>query len=265
MSNDNTDLISVSVNKRTTDEYTPPTQSANTLFRFFTKSDYLYNALEKKALIPRYYGENISYLDIGYHSISYPMICFCDITVHRLETHMELYGKYGIAFSKSWGIPKGIQPLQYVNKHSILRNDFTEAFSSAIENEAESPAANYLLTHMYFMKPIEGTMPRNDVEIPRNFTDECEWRFIPNVTSISLPQIVTEDDVASINVLNRTIEANECCWLNFDYSDIKYIIIPSQDEFNNLCEQLDKNIDDENTKRMIISKIILWSDAKEDF
>ncbi|MBS5697337.1 MAG: hypothetical protein KHW82_14505 [Lachnospiraceae bacterium] len=66
------------------------------------------------------------------------MICFCDITVNRLEEHMNLYGKYGIAFSKSWGIEKGIQPLQYVNRNSILCQDFSEAFNSSKQGEKET-------------------------------------------------------------------------------------------------------------------------------
>ena len=96
--------ISLSIQERKDEVTTTPTQSANTLFRFFTKLDYLLGSIEKKALIPRYYGENVDYLNIGHHQIFYPMICFCDITVHRLEDHMQTYGEYGIAFSKSWGI-----------------------------------------------------------------------------------------------------------------------------------------------------------------
>ena len=101
--------VAVPVENRKEELYTPPRQSANTLFRFFEKSDFLFETIEKQAMIPRYYSENIKYLNIGMRQIAYPMICFCDITVHRLEEHINLYGKYGIAFSKSWGIEKGIQ------------------------------------------------------------------------------------------------------------------------------------------------------------
>lgn len=59
--------VSLSVEKREDEKYTPPKQSANTLFRFFKKPDYLFTSIEKKAMIPRYYGENIEYLDIGFH------------------------------------------------------------------------------------------------------------------------------------------------------------------------------------------------------
>ena len=124
-------LINVTGEEKEDGQYLPAKQSANTLFRFFEKPKYLYSALKRSALIPRYYEENVDYLDIGYHQIAYPMICFCDINIHKLEEHMEFYGKYGIAFSKAWGIAKGVQPIQYINNSSVLCQDFKCAFNEA--------------------------------------------------------------------------------------------------------------------------------------
>ena len=39
-------------------------QSANTLFNFMEYCDYLQQTLFRKALIPRYYVEKVSYLDL---------------------------------------------------------------------------------------------------------------------------------------------------------------------------------------------------------
>ena len=41
----------------------------------------------------------------------------------------------------------------------------------------ESAAQNYLQSHMYYLKPIQGTMQRDGKSVLKNFTDECEWRF----------------------------------------------------------------------------------------
>ncbi len=257
--------VSLSVEKREDEIYIPPKQSANTLFRFFKEPDYLFGSIEKKAMVPRYYGENTDYLNIGFHQIAYPMICFCDITVHKLGEHMDLYGKYGIAFSKTWGIQKGIQPLQYVNRNSILCHDFSEAFKTSIMEGKENSATNFLLTQMYYMKPIEGTMPRDGKIIKKNFTDECEWRYIPNISAVDLPQAVTESDMASIDVLNRTISETSSVWLKFDYDDIKYIILQTNQDFEKICAFLDGVVADESIRRKLISKIIIWDEAKEDF
>lgn len=257
--------VAVSVENRKEELYTPPRQSANTLFRFFEKSDFLFETIEKQAMIPRYYSENIKYLNIGMRQIAYPMICFCDITVHRLEEHINLYGKYGIAFSKYWGIEKGIQPLQYVNKHSILCQDFSEAFNYSLQREQEDPAKNFLLTQMFYMKPIDGTMPRHGENITKNFTDECEWRYIPNVGIIDLPQVVNESEFAAIDGFNKTIKEMNSVWLHFEINEVKYIIIESERDFDELCKVLDRAIEDDSIRRKLISKIIIWDKAKEDF
>ena len=265
MTNKNVPIISVSLKGRTLEEYTPPKQSANTLFKFFKDSKYLFQTLEKGAVIPRYYSENINYLSIGLHQIAYPMACFCDISIHRLEEHMSFYGTYGIAFSKSWGINQGVQPIHYINKHSSLCEDFSNAFNIAINEEKDDAATNFLLTQMYYMKPIEGTMPREGKNINKNFTDECEWRFIPNVALIDLPQAVTDNEIACLDVLNRTICENEKCWLKFSYSDVKYIILPTDDDVEKLYKVIEQVVKDDILKRKLISRIITLDSIKEDF
>ena len=265
MTNKNVPTISVSLKERILEEYTPPKQSANALFRFFKDPKYLFQALEKGAIIPRYYSENVDYLDVGLHQIAYPMTCFCDISIHRLEEHMGFYGTYGIAFSKSWGINKGIQPIHYINKHSVLREDFSNAFKIAINEEKDDAATNFLLTQMYYMKPIEGIMPREGKDYNKNFTDECEWRFIPNVAKIDLPQAVTDNEIVCLDVLNRTISENEKCWLKFDYSDIKYIILQTDDDVEKFCKVIEQVVQDDILKRKLISRILTLDSIKEDF
>ena len=82
--------------------YTPPVQSADTLFHFVDKLEYLLPVIEKFAIIPRYCTENIDYLQIGMNKIAYPMLCFCDINLHKMQDHISFYGGYGIAFSKKF-------------------------------------------------------------------------------------------------------------------------------------------------------------------
>ena len=147
-------------------------QSANSLFHFMTKADYLKSALSNKALIPRYCIEDIGYLEIKrdghqFSEIAVLQKCFCDIPFHKLgenlqlkvveeeydkltldnqiklknhNTHFDYYGKYAIAFSKSWGEKKGLQPIHYLNieSQSVLNGryngyvkiDITKFYSS---------------------------------------------------------------------------------------------------------------------------------------
>ncbi|KAA8786733.1 hypothetical protein EC604_23170 [Paenibacillus amylolyticus] len=104
-----------------------------------TELQYLKKTLQKKALIPRYYEEDISYLSItGYDRIAFPMKCFCDIHLNKLAPHMEFYGYYGIGITKIWGMFQGIQPIQYINRDSYLAKDFFTIFFEAIHSDEEN-------------------------------------------------------------------------------------------------------------------------------
>ena len=72
-------------------------QSANTLFHFMTKPEYLESILRRKAIIPRYCVETIDYLNIynGTHSFNEAAIlqkCFCDIPFHKLADSFAVNG-----------------------------------------------------------------------------------------------------------------------------------------------------------------------------
>ncbi len=245
--------------------YDPPKQSANSLFRFWKDSRWLFDAVEKNSMIPRYYPETVDYLDIDIFQIAYPMICFCDINFHKLGEHMKLYGGYGIAFSKQWGMQKGIQPLQYINKDSVLCKDFSRAFRHALTAEYDDPTHNYMQTHMYYMKPIQGMMPRDGEELNKNFTDEREWRYIPDVSMLGLPQAVIDHDLASLDSCNDTIVYHDTCWLKFEPKDIKYIIVQTNEELDKLCAIIEEKSIAPEVKRKLFSRIIVWEESKEDF
>ena len=244
--------------------YTPPVQSADTLFHFVDKLEYLLPVIKQFAIVPRYCTEDIDYLEIGMNKIAYPMLCFCDINLHKMQEHISFYGGYGIAFSKKWGIDKGIQPVQYINPNSILKDDFRKAFQDSLDTEVENSAQNFLLSQMYYLKAIDGTMERNGESVQKNFTDECEWRFIPNVKSINLPQAITEEEIYSKNTWNRALTVSTVCWLKFCADDVKYIILNSEDEFDKVAEVIKrKNLNTKDSDKLL-SKVLIWSEIRRD-
>ncbi len=263
--NSKNNVLKGQISQTTEQLLTPPKQSANTLFHFVKKLDYLITSIKEAALFPRYYPEDIDYLEVKMNQVAYPMVCFCDINFHKLHDHILFYGGYGIAFSKDWGLEKGIQPINYINPKSSLRYDFEKAFALALEDEREDAISDYILTHMTYIKPIEGTMIRNEKQILKNFTDECEWRFVPDVSVIDLPYAVTEENLPTIEKLNKAIEMNDSCWLKFNLSDIKYIIIQRETEFELLCNTINQCKMTEIEKKKLISKIVIWDKEKEDF
>ena len=72
-------------------------QSANTLFHFMTKPEYLDSVLRRRAIIPRYCVETIDYLNIhngtrAFNEAAILQKCFCDIPFHKLADTFSVNG-----------------------------------------------------------------------------------------------------------------------------------------------------------------------------
>lgn len=256
----------------------PSSVQADTLFTFTTDLDFLLPCIEKAMLSPRYCIEDIKYLKLtNLKKIAYPMKCFCDINLHRIAEHLAWYGYYGLAFSKEWGMKKKIQPIQYINPDSDLRKDFSSAFKTALkadvatESNTQRLLKDYLLHEMMYYKPYSGIIKNRNTEkrSRKCFTDECEWRYIPDVSVAGFEQVLFDEDI--LNAGNITTDLSNAMFgipeisLEFNYEDIKYIIIKDSADFNILTKAiLALDIADE-TKHELISKTIVWDNSKGDF
>lgn len=145
-----------------------------------------------------------------------------------------------------------------------MQKDFSKAFQDSLKSETSDSAQNFLLSQMYYLKAIDGTMERNGESVHKNFTDECEWRFIPDVSSVDLPQAITEEEIFSKNTLNNALTVSEVCWLKFDADDVKYIILNSEDEFEKVADVIKKKGLDASKCDKLISKILIWSEVRRD-
>lgn len=259
----------------TKEEHVPSKVQADTVFHFVPEFRYLLTYLKNKMISPRYCVEDLEYLSLEkIQKMAYPMKCFCDINMHRLEEHLYWYGYYGVAFSKEWGMHQGIQPVHYVNQEAQLREDFSEAFSIALQQEtskAEKEMKSYMLHQLMYYKPYSGTFKnRNTGEITHKcFTDECEWRYIPDVTPKGFQQVYFDNDIVNSGGLEEHIsgsmEGIKEISLNFDYSDLKYVILKTRSDFNNLLEEMKSMNLSEQDKLEIVSKVIIWEESKGDF
>lgn len=257
--------------------HTPSVIQADTLFTFMTELRYLLSILENRMISPRYNDETINYLRIPkIKKIAFPMKCFCDINLHRMEEHLEWYGYYGLAFSKEWGMNKGIQPIQYINSKSKLREDFSTSFSAALkadskkESRLQTKMKNYLLHQLMYIKPYEGKMEnRNTGRIKKKcFTDECEWRFVPDVTRVGFKQIYFDKGIlnaGSLGLISNSMEGVSDISLEFDYEDLKYIIVKEKEDLRTLIQFCNEKKMDDEVIHQLVSKVIVWEDSKGDF
>lgn len=257
--------------------HTPSVIQADTLFTFSSELDFLIPCIENACLYPRYCDEDIEYLEIeGIKKIYIPMKCFCDINLHRINYHLDWYGYYGLAFPKEWGMKNGIQPVQYINPNSNLCKDFSTAFNSALQADSsqtedlENILKSYMLHELMYYKPYEGNMRnRRSGEIERKcFTDECEWRFIPDLSESEFQQIYYDQNIMNAGIMNdisNSLMNIDNVLLKYDYNDLKYIIINTSDDFSKLVDVINNLQTDITTKNELISKIIIWDKSKGDF
>lgn len=248
-------------------------QSANSLFNFMRKTEYLKLILKNKAFIPRYYEEVIDYLNISkITKIAFPMTCFCDIHVQKISSHCSNYGSIGIGMSKIWGINSGIQPIHYMNPNSRIIKELQELFKLD-EDEANfeiiDKYKNYLLEHVIFIKPLIGTMYINGEYELKNFHDEKEWRYIPNITEdIDLPEVISQEmlmNQTAYNSFSKGILTHKSLWLKFEYSDIRYLFLQSDEDRDEIIDFIYNDLDVSTEEKLIlISKIVVLKIIKED-
>ena len=247
-------------------------QSANSLFNFMKKPAHLEEILIKKCLYPRYCEENISYLgNPSIKKIAFPMKCFCDIYLNKLASHMYIYGKYGIGLNKEWGINNKVQPIQYINKKSKIVLDFKKSLKYCLSNRCDVKMKNTVLHNLKFMKPLQGNMARDNKNIRCIFHDEKEWRFVPNITEHhkEIKSLIYNDlELTQVhyNKYSEIIKTIPELCLSIEYSDIKYLIVESDNDRVNLINVIMKKcVGTDEEKYILISKILVFDELKEDW
>lgn len=271
------EIGSATVDEAESSIHTPSKIQADTLFTFTSELEFLIPYIENACLYPRYCDEDIEYLEIDkLKKIYIPMKCFCDINLHRINCHLDWYGYYGLAFPKDWGMKNGIQPIQYINPDSRLRKDFSTVFNHILNDDMsettdlDNMMKSFMLHELMYYKPYEGKMKnRRSKKVEKKcFTDECEWRYVPDLSNSDFQQIYYDTSIMNAGIMNdisNSLTKVSGVSLGFDYSDLKYIIIKTTDDFVKLVSVINNLRIDENTKNELISKIIIWDKSKEDF
>lgn len=275
--------------------------TANALFNFMREYSFLEKILLNMSISPRYYPEDISYLKLKYNSKDLtewyiPMTCFCDIPLHQISYHAEGdpsspedkgYGKFSIAFHKSFGIKKGIQPIHYLNEKSINVEELTNTMNLLLnpdidginrDSETNSNLTNFIFEYIRIIKPYYGEMKRKgkDNRIPKikkNFQDEHEWRYIPKLKPNELPlMLIDEEDILVEEVKNiytNSVPLTTKGVLNFDVEDVRYIFVDTVQNRDKLIKFIKKKRKGKRLssqdKDILISKIMVYDELKEDW
>lgn len=256
--------------------YMKETLSSNCLFHFTNSAENLLNILENE-FSPRYCLEDLTMLNYSsklgnYLEMAIPMVCFCDIPLSRIKTHISYYGNYGIGMTKSWGIKNGICPINYADKNSSsskYMQGLLEFMAATVNNKGMEKAQINLAYLIRFVKPYIGDFWRSSGTIKNHhFYDEREWRYVPESDLLGLPFKLSKNQF--LNSIERT-EANtnmsNKCKINFEPDDIKYIIIEKEDQITSMINAIEriKNKYDSTTMKKLTTRIISKQNIIEDF
>jgi hypothetical protein len=223
--------------------------SANTLFHFTSKKEYLMNILDN-GFFPRYCLEsNFIMTDADRWAI--PMVCFCDIPLSNTKKHKEKYGDYCIGLSKEWAIKKGLSPILYTTHNSHLTKSLIIKRKMVLDSLKDkdisfsSEIYDRLLYTSFFIKEYEGLQNKNQkYKNSIRFYDEREWRYVPSIMEFKNDTYIpmfSEKIVSNTKKLGSYNDKLQMCALKFDISDIRYIILPTEKEVVEFSNRIFQN------------------------
>ncbi|HAS8438965.1 TPA: DUF3265 domain-containing protein, partial [Vibrio vulnificus] len=171
-----------------------------------------------------------------------PMVSFCDIPLSKVKDHIFKYGNYGIGLTKEWAERSGLNPVLYMEKHSVLAGNMRdvafEALGDGREVEEWSSHQQQLADIIRYVKNYQDDLKRKD-EVLKDyrFSDEREWRWCPPFDDVPSMMIDTNWYIKEQNKPKYDAQVQGVT-LTFEPKDIKYIIIKSDSEISDFIDLL---------------------------
>ncbi len=210
------------------------TTRSDTLFHFTKNIDVLKSILQN-GFWPQYCLEDVSWQGYpGYDDVAFPMSCFCDIPISKINDHVNFYGRYGVGLKKEWGIENHLNPVFYFTGNNklyqsmgVLSDILYQVSDSEIRNKGMDSIRHF---HSH-AKCISGTVLniQQDKKVEKDFLQESEWRYVPSDERIK--------QYLHRNKYNDHDELHQCnqltskyCKLNIMPDDIRYIFVHNDSE-----------------------------------
>jgi hypothetical protein len=214
--------------------------SSNTLIHFTNKKETLFKILEESFKI--YHCKEVVVLGGKRHVIYVPMVSFCDIPMSEIKDHIGKYGCYGIGLTKEWAVKNKLNPVLYISAASTLSDSYRTAVGHFVRlsgaDGGATPEEMALLDILRYMKNYEGKLERKTETIENyRFSDEREWRFVPDYLGDEQMLVRKADFEENPHEYSGEFDHLR---LQFDPSDIKYIIIKDETEIGEFVEHLRK-------------------------
>jgi hypothetical protein len=168
-----------------------------------------------------------------------PLVCFCDLPLSLIWSHLEEYGHYGIGLDKKWGLKMGVTPVFYTHAMAQTRPPISRLTAAANKSNDATTLDDMRLLAAY-TKPFRGPAWRNDSVKTVVFYDEREWRYVPIVDAGDALFLGRADytNVPKLRALHWKFKRKHVLRVSPD--DIQYLIVPDDSHILRLVERLQK-------------------------
>lgn len=247
-------------------------QSANTLFHFLNNISYLESILNSGSLSPRYCEEVYDFLPEDFPHLIFPMKCFCDIYLEKLNLHCEDYGGFGIGLDRDFLLGKGVQPVQYINEKSDLKEQLYKAAKDSLQNYdniiSEQFYKSDLFSRLKYSKPLVASVRNQKKEERSKFLpDEKEWRYVPsyekldNISPFLNPAVTTNRKIEESNKIESINQAK----IAFFYDNINYLVVPNDNDRDALIDFIWEDLFDDTVLKNSTTNNAMQPDDKSDY
>ena len=242
---------------------------SHTLFHFTKNIEFLKDIL-KNGFWPRYCQEDVKWYSGNEIQCAYPIVCFCDIPLSRVDEHVNFYGDFGIGVTKDWAKANGLSPVIYLNEgtsqHLALKNLFTKNLTGKPFYQNAGDDINNILSHI---KPIEGKMLIGGQFISKEFHQENEWRFAVNgrFSELKAKPFLYEKDFLNDNLKNsENSKSKKFYSLKISPSDIKYLFVKSDSDIPSLANFIQAELEHFSNSdiKILLSRIISLETISRD-
>lgn len=232
--------------------------SSNVLWHM-TKKDAFFCILKSKQF--RYsYSLEKAFPSKDMKGIAFPMISMSDLPFSEIATTKWTYGDYAIGLSREWGVKNGFSPVWYCNVGSRVWLQLSKMVyeSATHDDKGYFGMGMYLMSNVKFVQaPL--ISPKRKFKNYR-FYDEREYRLVPYITETDdegIPPYILEEQYEEFKKANGSSMLG--FGVSFEYSDIKYLIVNSESNIDEVKKILSK--DGSFSNILIVTK----KDVMEDF
>lgn len=232
--------------------------SANILWHM-TKKDAFMSILKNKQF--RYsYSLERAFPVKDMKGVAFPMVSMSDLPFSEIATTKWTYGDYAIGLSREWEGKNGFSPVWYCNVGSRVWLQLSKLVYEAATRDDKGyfGMGMYLMSNVKFVQaPL--ISPKRKFRNYR-FYDEREYCLVPFITETDkegIPPYILEEEYEEFKNKNGSSMLN--FGVSFEYSDIKYLIVNSESNIEEVKKILSR--EGEFSNILIVTK----KDVMEDF